>query len=182
MLVILGVVRRPLLRLLPSLESVKFRDFEFDFRQRLQEAAAGADALPTPTTAVATLLPTATGDASLLQLAQSSPRAAILEAWIRLEAAATAAARERGVPLHSSQLRSPRELIQGLLAAGVIDVHQAAVFDDLRGLRNSAAHASNFTPGVDEAREYVRIAARLEQSLREGTVQAPAVPQRDPST
>ncbi len=166
-LLIFAVLRAPLVRLIPLLERVKVKDFEFDFDRRLQEAAAEVDALPTATT---TLLPTATGDTALLRLAQSSPRAAILEAWIRLEAAASAAARQRNVTIRSSLLRSPRELIQFLEGARVIDARQAAVFHDLRGLRNSAAHASNFTPSVEEAREYVRIAARLEQSL----VDAPA--------
>jgi hypothetical protein len=49
----------------------------------------------------------------------------------------------------------------------VIDARQAAVFHELRSLRNSAAHALGFEPGSDVARDYVRLAALLEQSLGE---------------
>jgi hypothetical protein len=163
-LVIFAVLRTPLLRLIPLLGRVKYKDFEFDFGRRLEEAAAEAAALPDTD---APHLPTATGDSHLLRLAESSPRAAILEAWIRLEAAAIEAARRRNVTVASSQLRSPSALIQFLEESHVLDARQAAIFHDLRGLRNSAAHASNFTPSVAEATEYVRIAARLEQSLKE---------------
>jgi hypothetical protein len=118
-------------------------------RLRLPEAAA---AVPQP-------------NLELVRLLNSSPRAAILEAWIRLEAAAMAAARQQDLAVSPGLLRSPHQLIEFLEESGVIDARQAAVFHDLRGLRNSAAHASTFTPSPQAAEEYLRLAAALEQSL-----------------
>jgi hypothetical protein len=66
-----------------------------------------------------------------------------------------------------SHLRSPLRLIESLEETGVIDARQAAVFHELRSLRNSAAHAVGFEPSPETARDYVQLAARLEQSLAE---------------
>ncbi len=169
-LTVLGLfaaLRRPLLGLLPLVTRLRYKDLEFDFRRRLDEANAEARALPPAAPPAA-----AGGDArrpappagALLALADASPRAAILEAWIRVEAAALEAARRRGAPEPISELRSPTRLIEALEERGVIDARQAAVFHDLRSLRNSAAHALGFTPAPGAAADYVRLAARLEES------------------
>ncbi len=174
-LTVLGLfaaLRRPLLGLLPLVTRLRYKDFEFDFRRRLEEANAEARALPpgAPPDAAGgdARAPARVAAGDLLALADASPRAAILEAWIRVEAAALEAARRRGAPEPISELRSPTRLIEALEERGVIDARQAAVFHDLRSLRNSAAHALGFTPAPGAAADYVRLAARLEQSLEGG--------------
>ena len=157
------VLRRPLTNLIPVLGRLKFKDFELDFGRRLAEVRADAETLP----AARVGKPLPAGDDSLFHLAATAPRAAILEAWIRLEAAALAAARRKGSTEPVSRVRSPTRLIEALEEFGVIDARQAAVFHELRSLRNSAAHALGFEPAPDSARDYVRLAARLEQSLDE---------------
>ncbi len=156
------VLRRPLLALVPLIGRLKVRDLELDFGRRLAEASAEADALRAPPGAPAL---TADGNAALLRLAAAAPRAAILEAWLRLEAAALEAARRRGTTEPVSHLRAPIRLIEALEELGIVDARQASVFHELRSLRNSAAHALGFEPSPDAARDYVRLAARLEQSL-----------------
>jgi hypothetical protein len=164
---VLLALRRPLLALLPLVTRLRYKDLEFDFSRRLEEASAEAAALAAGAAGGAgERAPPASGD--LLALARTSPRAAILEAWIRLEAAALDAARRRGAPDPVSHLRAPTRLIEALEEGGVLDARQAAVFHDLRSLRNSAAHALNFTPAPETAADYVRLAARLEQSLAAG--------------
>jgi hypothetical protein len=163
-LLIFAVLRTPLLRLIPLLERLKYRELEVDFGRRLEEVASAAAALSTATVSGAATLP---ASSDLLRLVESSPRAAILEAWIRLEAAAIAAARRQHVDIPPSLLRSPHQLVQVLEETGVIDARQAAVFHELRGLRNSAAHASSFTPSPSAAQEYLRLAHALEHSLSE---------------
>ncbi len=165
---VLLALRRPLLALLPLVTRLRYKDLEFDFSRRLEEASAEAAALAAGAAGAAGGAgePAASGD--LLALARTSPRAAILEAWIRLEAAALDAARRRGAPDPVSHLRAPTRLIEALEEGGVLDARQAAVFHDLRSLRNSAAHALNFTPAPETAADYVRLAARLEQSLSAG--------------
>ena len=162
------VLRRPLAGLLPLLARLRFKDLELDFGRRLAEARAEAATLP----ATQLPAPTATNDDALIRLADASPRAAILEAWLRVEAAALTAARRRGTTEPISQLRTPGRLIESLEELGVIDARQAAVFHELRSLRNSAAHALGFEPSPEAARDYVRLAARLEQSLEDGAAPA----------
>ena len=153
-------------RVLPQLARLRFKDLELDFGRRLAEARAEAATLPaTQLPATQLPAPTATSDDALIRLADASPRAAILEAWLRLEAAALSAARRRGTTEPISQLRTPGRLIESREELGVIDARQAAVFHELRSLRNSAAHALGFEPSPEAARDYVRPAARLEQSL-----------------
>ncbi len=165
-LIIFAVLRRPLLRMIPLLERLKYRELEVDFGRRLEEVATVAAALNDGANHAA---PTASVDSNLLQLVAVSPRAAILEAWIRLEQAAIAAARRYNVTVSSGQLRSPQQLIQFLEENGVIDARQAGVFHELRGLRNSAAHATTFKPSPEAAVEYLHLAHALEQSLKHGT-------------
>jgi hypothetical protein len=164
-LTVLGIflaLRRPLLALFPLLARLKFKDLELDFGRRLAEASAEAAALRGGRGDAVE-----SGDDALLGLAAAAPRAAILEAWLRLESASLDAARRLGTGEPASHLRSPMRLIESLEEHGVIDARQAAVFHELRSLRNSAAHALGFEPGADVARDYVRLAARLEQSLGE---------------
>jgi hypothetical protein len=160
---VFAVLRRPLLGLIPLVARLKFKDLELDFGRRLAEVRAEAEGLPrAPSAAIA-----ADGDETLLRLASMAPRAAILEAWLRLEATALRAARRQGTSEPVTQLRVPVRLIEALEELGVIDARQAAVFHELRSLRNSAAHALGFEPDPEAAREYVRLAARLEQAIEE---------------
>lgn len=160
-LLVFVVIRRPLLGLFPSLVRLKYKDLEFDFGRRLEETAAEVATLPAPQHGA---LPEATDD-RLLRLAESSPRAAILEAWIKLESAAMEAARKRRIDIPTNILRTPLELINFLEEEGIIDARQATIFNELRGLRNSAAHALSFEPSTAAAIEYVRLAGKLERSL-----------------
>ena len=174
-LLIFAVLRSPLLRLIPLLERLKYRELEVDFGRRLEEVASAAAVLGADAVIGAARV---TPSSDLLRLLESSPRAAILEAWIRLEAAAMAAARRQHVDIPSTLLRSPHQLIQTLEETGIIDAGQAVVFHDLRGLRNSAAHATTFVPSPSAAQEYLRLARALELSLgeaRPNTEQAQAV-------
>ena len=157
------VLRRPLLGLVPLLGRLKFKDFELDFGRRLAEVSAEAARLPSARADTGAVV----ADDALLRLALVAPRAAILEAWLRLEAAALRAARRKGTSEPVTQLRAPIRLIEALEEQGVIDARQAAVFHELRSLRNSAAHALGFEPSPDAAGDYVRLAARLEQALDE---------------
>ena len=157
------VLRRPLTGLIPLLARLKIKDLELDFGRRLAEVSVEAASLPGGRSATGR----PAGDDAVLRLAAAAPRAAILEAWLRLEAAALEAARRRGTAEPISHLRSPLRLIEALEELAVIDARQAAVFHELRSLRNSAAHALGFEPSPDVARNYVELAARLEQSLGE---------------
>jgi len=101
----------------------------------------------------------------LRELARVNPRSAILEAWLGVESAVRRAALQRiggsPPPDVSSPLRTMRELV----LSDIVTNQDAALFHDLRGLRNQAAHLQDFNPSYQSALEYVNMASFLEARL-----------------
>lgn len=82
---------------------------------------------------------------------------AILEAYRRLENATDQALRRAGVePPRSPAAR--RQLLEG---KGIVTGSTGALLDDLRGLRNLAAHADDFRLTSSQAVEYAQLSKRL---------------------
>lgn len=157
------LLRRPLSELIPLLERLKYKDLELSFRERVHKVATEADALlPPPPAGV---VPSAAED-RMQQLVDISPRAAILEAWVELEAAAAEAARRRNLDLRPSDLKSPRKLFQALREGQILDNYQLALLDDLRAIRNSAAHAPDFTLPSSTAGQYVETVSKFRSILQ----------------
>lgn len=148
--------RQPLLNLIPKLGKLKYKDLELDFTKRLEDAAEEVPAaLPAPRAEV---------ESPLVSLAQQSPRAAILEAWLRVERALIEQARMRGLEIPKPESRA----VSMLIRSRALDGWQMSVLKDLRGLRNSAAHITEFEPSPVAAVNYIRLALELEESLRPG--------------
>ncbi len=110
------LLRRPLLGLLPLVQKLRYGPFELDFGRRVAELAVAAEReLPAE-------VPTNADEAArLTDLAQVSPRAAVLEAWLQVEQAAMALSRREGLALSSQELRTPLRLGQALEQAGALD-------------------------------------------------------------
>jgi hypothetical protein len=161
------VLRRHLVARLPDLESMEWKDFKFRFRQRVHEVAAEArQALPEPE--LGSLSPPSEVE-QRLQLAELSPRAAILEAWIALEAAARTTLRKHGAAITEREIRQPTKLADALQDAGLLNPSQGEVLLQLRNLRNAAAHASEPKITVETAREFVRVAGAFERLIQART-------------
>lgn len=161
------LVRRPLVARLPELESLEWKDFRFRFGRRVHELAAEARHALVQTEVDAA--PALDGEAHRLQLADISPRAAILEAWIELEGAAALALRRKGAVVTRQELQQPSRLADALITAGLLGASQAGLLSELRRLRNAAAHAADPKITVDTAREFVRTAAAFERLIRART-------------
>ena len=159
------LLRKPLAELIPFLERLKFRDLELNFGQRLMKVSQEAQQLLPP---AAPLAPEPEYD-RLDELADVSPRAAVLESWLGVETAAVRALQRRELDLPSRDLQSPLKLRQALSSTGTIDSMQASIFDQLRSLRNAAAHAPDFSLGSTEARQYADTARRLTQIIDRST-------------
>jgi hypothetical protein len=101
----------------------------------------------------------------LAELANLSPRAVVLEAWLQLEKEAIAAARRHNPKLTSRELRAPLLLGYYLEEAGVLDEDKQEIYNRLRNLRNAAAHASEFAFEPEAALEYADLALRLAEFL-----------------
>jgi uncharacterized protein YutE (UPF0331/DUF86 family) len=102
-------------------------------------------------------------------LADISPRAAILEAWIELEGAAAVALRRRGASVSRQELQQPSRLADALITSGLLKPSQASLLSELRRLRNAAAHASDPKITAETAREFVGVAGAFERLIRART-------------
>jgi hypothetical protein len=160
------VLRRPLRHLLSRLETLKGPGVEATFQRQLEEAKEEAVA------AAASLPAGQRRDANqqerleysdLLQLADLSPRAAILDAWLRLEFALTEAAKKADVPL--TQRGGILGLIEELEKRGVIAPELRSPLRRLRNLRNVAVHTMDFDISKDSVIDYIDTANFIIRSL-----------------
>jgi hypothetical protein len=101
----------------------------------------------------------------LQQLALVSPRSTVLEAWRQVENAALSAAERHHLALPYKTTISPVHVIRALERSKLIEREQSAVMEELRMLRNRAAHAPDFGLTSESAVEYARTAARLGRYL-----------------
>lgn len=167
LIVVFLVLRKQFVTLLPGLESLRWKDFEARFRRKVHEVSVEARAaLSDPELAK---LPPPPEEHELLRLAELSPRAAILEAWIALENAAANALRREDAPITSKEIRQPAKLVDALVESDLLTASQGGILRELRHLRNAAAHASDPKITVETAREFVQLAAAFERLLRSRT-------------
>lgn len=163
-IVIFLMLRRPILRLFPLVQRLRFQGVELDFRRELQGLALEMEReLPPESGPVGLNEPLRS---QWVDMAQVSPRAVILEAWVMLEQVAAEACKRHGLNLKSTELRTPIMLGQALEEAGILSGEKLGIFHQLRNLRNAAAHASEFSLTPEAAIEYADLAARLSDYLR----------------
>ncbi|HTV56598.1 MAG TPA: hypothetical protein VMI06_17005 [Terriglobia bacterium] len=151
---------------------MKYKDFEIEFGRDMAEVRAEAtEELP---------LVEAGGDQSaeeqrLADLAKTSPRAAIAEAWRQVELAASLAVRRNEIPLRLAEVTATH-VMRSLERHRVIDPGKIGLMHDLRGLRNQAVHAPDFAVSTEAALEYVQLAQRMREYLQ--TARPPVASER----
>jgi hypothetical protein len=160
------VLRHPILKLIPALHKLKLKEFEIEFREKLAEAAK----------AVATIATSQLKepDVALLKppdyyrdLARISPRAALMEVWMEIETAAADAFHRRFSKSLSDVRIQPKDVLAFLRSHDVIseDDHRRA--DDLRQLRNRAAHQVEISEISSELIDaYITLALDLARKLK----------------
>jgi hypothetical protein len=154
--VIALLFRAQLKALLSRLRKGKVGPAEFEFEESVKVLEDEAAQLPQPSSGMGT---------PSVQLVTSNPRAAILEAWLGVESAAQNLARARGYNSPSSS-RNPLAAIRNLEKAKVLDSQQMGLFNELRSLRNQAAHDVDFSPSADSVLSYAQLAKGLEESIQ----------------
>lgn len=162
-LIVVTLLRKELGALIAIVKKVKAGPIEAEFEREVNELKSVADAelpameQPTPATASAN---------ELEQLAQVNPRAAIIEAWRRLELATRRSLALVGVAMNSRDLASPLAHARNLAKSALMSQEELVLFNDLRNLRNMSVHAENFSPTLEAALSYIEIATRVQQTLR----------------
>jgi len=154
-IVIAVLFRKQLRALLERIRKGKIGPAEFDFEQEVKELVEQAPAplqLPTPAAT-----PT-------VSLATNNPRAAILEAWLRVEGSAHRLSYySRLTP--PSLPRNTTNILRSIAKNDLVSSEDIALFNDLRGLRDQAVHDMEFRPSPDSAIQYVQLADGLQDRL-----------------
>ncbi len=163
--------REKITELLPFLR-LKYKDLDVSFR--LDQAEKEAKALK-PAEADDAAEPTPEETDKFMKLVRISPRAAVLERSRELENALEAFAAAVGMP--TSRMRGLLDLTRELRKHGLIDQATSALLDDLRAVRNAAAHgnaaeiseqdAFRFGDLADKAIFQIRFAANAAELLKQ---------------
>lgn len=141
--------------LLNRLKKGKVGAAEFEFQEQVAELKEDfAEISPAPQPVA---LKTET-----VSLATLNPRAAMLSAWIEIEAALKNLAQKNNL-LETQTQRNPSALVRVLARAGLIPKSHAPGFIALHRLRNQAAHEMDFNPSEDAILGYLEIAEELKQ-------------------
>lgn len=159
--VVVAILRKPLADLVRTATKVKYRDLEVEFQKGIDSLRQTVpDALPGAAEPA-----THTAQVDLLELAQVSPSAAVIEAWKSIEASAKGLIARRG---HKADygVPTPYKMIQDILVRGkIIDEKWGKVFRELRQLRNKVSHAAGYHVTSEQAAEYVRLALRIRDHI-----------------
>ena len=99
---------------------------------------------------------------SLRRISDVSPRAAILEAWVLVE---DAAGRSGFVQGASIPRINPHLYVEELVRLGKLPAGSDSLLDQMRKLRNQAAHMPDFTVDQDEADRYLQLATRMSELI-----------------
>jgi hypothetical protein len=150
----------------PFLKRLKAGPVEAEFDRevkQLKESAAVQDHTASER------MPDSASKQFLFQLAQLHPRSAILESWVRLEAAARAALPSDTSKASKTGYVSAAMLSEALVKAGKIDQRQVTLFHELRRLRNDVAHLVGPDPTQESVRSYIELATALQSHLEGST-------------
>jgi hypothetical protein len=148
--------------LLHRVSLLKYKDVEAKFETGLAEAEAkvieiekvSTPALPSPEISSKLEL--------LRRIADTSPRAAIMEAWVLVEDAASKSGFVQGATIPRV---NPHLFVEELVNLGKLPKGSDSLLDQMRKLRNQAAHLSDFSLNQDEADRYLQLAARMSELI-----------------
>lgn len=97
--------------------------------------------------------------------AASDPRSAILNAWLDVVNEATIVAMKKGL-ISDAESQNPGSVVRAILRADILSRRYALLLNELRHLRNQAAHEWDFNPAVDAILSYVELANDLIGALK----------------
>ena len=167
-IIIVVIFRKQIGRAILTVSKLKYKDLELEFDKRLQDAEREATQIqlspPQNNRDIKELLTSASPYDRLFQLADISPRSAIIEAWLIVESITKDVAKKLGIT--AREPRVGRELIRELVKDNKLREGTTAIYDNLRTMRNSAAHALEFEISAEDAKRYVDLAISLAHRLR----------------
>jgi len=170
-LVLAILFRGELKSLFHRVSSLKYKDIEANFRDRLDEVERDASKILEDTDTEDVASPYRDRFDWIMRLAEFSPRAAILEAWIEIESELVKLCQRANIEL--PQRRQIIKLAEKVVKAELLPNEILPLLKNLRNLRNEAVHLPDFIID-DEGMRYlsvaVAIANLIELSMTEETV------------
>ncbi len=163
-IVVVGLFFRAELRsLLLLLRKLKAGPVEAEFDKQVEELKRETESIVKETAQIAG--PDADEKQKLMELANYSPRSAIVESWVRLEGLLRQLAwQHAGSP--QPDVSSPHKLMKEIESLNLLRADEISLIQDLQGLRNQAVHISNLFLTQSAAKDFVESAFRLESRIR----------------
>lgn len=161
-IVLVVLLRNDIAKLAPFIKRLKAGPVEAEFEREVRALRESTPA--PPKLAIAPPKDTASKN-FLFQLAELHPRSAILESWVRVEAAARALLESRAIAAAKPSYLPAARLAEPLAQQELITQDQVTLFHELRRLRNEVAHAQGFEPTFESARAYIDLASFLQGHL-----------------
>lgn len=160
--ILVVLLRAEIQSLLPFLKRLKAGPLEAEFERELLELRTTVEFEPVQQPAEK---PLSIAEQKLLQLIEINPRSAILEAWQGVEAYARKLTIDLGLYEPGPESRPLLDAYRAIARANLLSTEDLALFQELRSLRNQAAHAEDFNPTKAAAHNYVQLASRLRAKL-----------------
>jgi len=137
--IIVIILKKPISKLLQSIKKLKYKDAEFDFGKEIVKISEGKEPLNTPLSYKSA------------ELAELSPKGAVLEAWLSLEQTMIDALGPKATP------KDAFSMAQGLRINGKLSSSSYERLQRLRKLRNIVVHIPEHELTTDEAESFIRL-------------------------
>jgi hypothetical protein len=168
LLIVILLLRRPIIELIPALRKLKLKEFEIEFREKiseLQPKISGGVQFANEKI-VEEKIPLLKPLSYYHDLAQVSPRAALMEVWMEVETAASDLYYRHfaGTEVHGT----PSQMLNFFLSKNLISKIDFTKAKNLQELRNKAAHQIDISEiGSDLIDAYVDAAFDIAKKLRQ---------------
>lgn len=158
-IILVVLLRDEIKKLIPFLKRLKAGPLEAEFERELEEIK---ESIAEPTASERDAVADPASKEFLFQLAQLHPRSAILESWVRVEAAARAVLVAKDSTSSTRRYIPAAKLAEPLAKFDVLNSGQVSLYHKLRSLRNEVAHQEDLELTFDSASAYVDLAMFLQ--------------------
>ena len=165
-LILALLLRRPIMKVIPSITKLKAGNFEFEFSRRIEELEQEAERVELPDIDEFDFSIFGKQASSIFRLADINPRSAILESWLMVETAISEVAIQYGFDEQSNVYRSTTYLLKKLTDEDVLSKDIRNIVNRLRHLRNQAVHEIDFDISSDQIYDYINLSLRVVRLLR----------------
>ena len=164
-LIILISFKKYIIKIIPSIEKLKYKDFEVEFSKKMKELVDKSKK-DIERLSFAEDAANESSENELFGLVDISPRSAILESWLLVETAASKALQKKDPEMiKKTYMVAPLRLGEYLKHNQLINESQLEVYNKLREIRNKAVHISEARFDIGEVIEYIKLSIMLANQI-----------------